>query len=75
MSKTLVIKTPDTSRQNWKDIRLALARNGFEIHKYHAALQDGGMCIVADVLHAETEQAARAVERELTTGTTLSILH
>jgi hypothetical protein len=75
MPQTLVINTPDASRKNWNAVRVALNRNGFEVHDYHARITETGMCLVAKVQHSNAEVAARDVERELTTGSTLYILH
>jgi hypothetical protein len=50
MLKTLIISTPDGSRNNWKAIRAKLASAGLEIWRYHSRLTAEGMTIVADVM-------------------------
>lgn len=74
MLQTLVINTPDTSRANWMAVNRTLRNHGFEVHDYHSRITDTGMFLVARVKHSNTEDAAKGVRRELTAGSTLTIL-
>jgi hypothetical protein len=77
MSHTLVINTPDASRNAFRAVQVILNHYGFEVPRLHPTITDGGQCIVAHVIHCagETEYAAREVERVLPKGSTLAILH
>jgi hypothetical protein len=60
MSTRLIIRTADTSRAHWNAMRVALNRQGLELHTYRATMLDGGMTIVADTYHAGGQEEARA---------------
>jgi hypothetical protein len=74
---TLVINTPDSSRTNWDAVRKTLNRHGFEVHKHHAQITDGGQTIVSRVYRPQGDEAAtaRAALLDMTAGTTLYVLH
>jgi hypothetical protein len=75
MSTTLIIRTADTSRANWKALHYALRGQGLELHRYHAALLDGGMTIVADAAHADGGVEHRARQALASLPASLSVLH
>lgn len=75
MSTTLIIRTADTSRAHWNAMRVALNRQGLELHRYHAALLDGGMCVVADTYHPSGGEELRAREALAALPASLSVLH
>ncbi|MCE4541383.1 MULTISPECIES: hypothetical protein [unclassified Caballeronia] len=74
---TLVINTPDASRNNFKAAQVTLNHYGFELSRYHATNTDGGMCIVAHVRHCSGEDHAAANQAlaVMPEGTTLYVLH
>ncbi|WP_250476803.1 hypothetical protein [Caballeronia sp. INML1] len=74
---TLVINTPDATRNNFKAVQQTLNRYGFELHRYHSQITDGGMTLVADVFRpqGEEESTARAALAAMIEGTTLYVLH
>lgn len=75
MPQTLVINTPDASREHWNAVRVALSKNGFEVHMHHAALTDGGQTIVSRVKHTSgNEVTAREVERVLPGSNKVTVL-
>lgn len=73
--KTFVIRTPDTSRENWKAINAALRHNGFEVHRFHAVLSDRGMAIVADACHPSGEEESCARRALTALPASLYMLH
>jgi hypothetical protein len=76
MPQTLVIKTPDASRTHWNAVRVALNKNGFEVHMHHAALTDSGQTIVSKVQRINGNAVTGAeIERFLPGSNQVTILH
>ncbi|BAO86016.1 hypothetical protein [Caballeronia cordobensis] len=75
MTTRLIIRTADTSRANWKALHCALRGQGLELHRYHAALLDGGMTIVADAYHPDGGEEPRAYEALAATSASLYVMH
>lgn len=73
---TLVINTPDASRNNFVAVQRTLNHYGFELYRYHARLTEAGMCLVADVRHCGGQEGAAAREAlaTMTEGSTLYVL-
>jgi hypothetical protein len=76
MYKTLVINTPDASRNNWKAVRSILNRHGFELSRYHSRIVHSGMCLVAVVRRpaGQEETTADTALADMPMGTTLHVL-
>jgi hypothetical protein len=74
---TLIINTPDATRAHWNAVRVALNRQGLELHHYHSRLTDGGMTLVAYAFHpdGEVEERARAALAATATEASLYVLH
>ncbi|CAL8474464.1 hypothetical protein [Caballeronia sp. S22] len=75
MTTRLIIRTADTSRANWKALHYALRGQGLELHRYHAGIVDGGMCVVADAYHPDGTEEQRARQALAALPASLTVLH
>ncbi|WP_244807910.1 hypothetical protein [Caballeronia zhejiangensis] len=75
MSTRLIIRTADTSRAHWNAMRVALNRQGLELHRYHAGITDGVMTIIADAYHPDGGEEPRAHEALASTSASLYVMH